>query len=98
MSETGIGRGTLEWFSYWVKAYDEKEGLVWEGVVDGRPDTRSDGLKMLKVQNNTIPRELHEAFQKYGTLRTEFEPAWEDAPILQQIVPENTISDEDNQA
>ena len=97
MSQTKIGVGNLQYYSFWVKAYDEKEGLVWEGILDGRIEERKDKVKMLRLQNNAVPTELREAFDKYGTLRTEWEPAWEEV-ATKQITEETAIQDEDNQA
>ena len=97
MSQIRLGVGNLQFYSFWVKAYSEKEGLVWEGIVDGRPERRKDNQIMLRLDNNTIPIELNEAFQKYGTLRTEWEPAWEEVET-KQLTEEITVQDEDNQA
>ena len=97
MSQIEIHAGSLNYYSFWVKAHDEKGELVWEGIVDGRPEPRKDGTQMLRLQNNTIPVGLHEAFNKYGTLRTEWEPAWEEV-ATKQIDEETAIQNEDNQA
>jgi len=97
MSQTKIGVGSLQFYSFWVKAYNQDNELVWEGIVDGRPETRKDGIKMLRIENNTIPQELREAFDKHGALRTEWEPAWEEV-ATKQLTEEVSVQDEDNQA
>jgi len=95
MSEVAIGVGKPEWFSYWLKMFDEEEGLVWEGMVDGRTIRNSEGVVGLTVYNPTLPQGFREAAGKYGKLRTEWEPVWE-VVELKQITEEVALQDENN--
>jgi len=95
--KVAIGVGSLEYYSYWLKAYAKSEGLVWEGMVDAKLHKNKDGSEGLRVLRSTTPHGLQEAVNKYGTLRMEWEPAWEEV-IPKQITAKASVQDEDNNA
>ena len=90
MSKVRIGVGKTGYHSYWLKAYNDEAGLVWEGMVYARPQTAPDGSAGLNVER--VPGGLHQAYQKYGTLRTEWEPMWEE--VVPEQLPTSTSGSE----